>query len=56
MIDLKPCPFCGSDRVFLCEREDIYKMVCLNCLATGPEYRNISGCIRKWNKAIRKEG
>ena len=53
--EVRPCPFCGSERVFLCERKDIYKMVCLNCFATGPEYRNMSGCIRRWNKAIRKE-
>lgn len=54
-LKVKGCPFCGSERVFLCERKDIYKMVCLNCFATGPEYRNMSGCIRRWNKAIRKE-
>lgn len=54
--EVRPCPYCGSERVFLCERRDIYNMVCLNCFATGPEYRNMSGCIRRWNKAIRKEG
>ena len=54
-LEIKVCPFFGSDRVFLCERKDVYKMICLNCFATGPEYRNMSGCIRKWNKAIRKE-
>lgn len=53
-LEIKSCPFCESERTFLCERKDIYKMVCLNCFATGPEYRNMSGCIRRWNKAMRK--
>lgn len=33
-MNLKPCPFCGSDRIVQGER---YFAMCVDCGATGPE-------------------
>lgn len=42
---MKPCPFCGSDRIVKGER---YFAMCINCGATGPERASENTPERKW--------
>lgn len=52
LLDAKPCPFCGSNRIVKGER---YFAMCVDCGATGPE-RNGDATVRKfvgdWNTRI----
>ena len=54
-MELKPCPFCGSDRVavhdWLNEHPDhSYCGFCKDCETEGSPSKSVQGVIDKWNK------
>ena len=48
-ITLKPCPFCGSDRVQLLTFYDSFVRCCV-CLANSPPARRQDTAVRRWNR------
>ena len=50
MVDLKPCPFCGCDRIevrYLCIRPYV---ICMRCHAQIPCYNNYAKAKEAWNR------
>ena len=48
-IELKPCPFCGSDDV-TCDRfEDVHYVECCDCCAKVETYNGIEDAVKTWN-------
>ena len=56
MSELKPCPFCGYDRI--ADTKEIFpgKAQCTNCGATAPNWntRPIEDALRAENELLRK--
>ena len=50
MKKLLPCPFCGSDDVYLMERGQRTEVQCGKCFARGGPHALRGGAINKWNK------
>lgn len=50
MSELKPCPFCGSERVNVAEIVGDFFAVCGNCGAQGKQRATISDAIGAWNR------
>ena len=50
-MNLKPCPFCGSERISYVFDEDLfgYAMSCESCFARGPVYGEHHDCEQEWN-------
>jgi len=52
--DLKPCPFCGSENVWIDRKnwEPYLVLVCgnENCSANGPWDLGQSGAVERWNE------
>lgn len=48
-IELKPCPFCGSEDVSCGRFEDIYYVECWDCSASVETYNGIEDAIAGWN-------
>lgn len=54
--ELKPCPFCGSDRIALDEeyneiiKEPMYRVECWNCGGTGCDTYDKDKAIKAWNQ------
>lgn len=49
-IELKPCPFCGSDDVvFGAGLEDEYYVECWDCSAKVESYNGMEDAIAGWN-------
>lgn len=57
--ELKPCPFCGSGKVYVDAIRDnngVLLVVCIccdSCNAKGPLEITIERAIKKWNEAKR---
>lgn len=49
-IELKPCPFCGSNDLEDLENEDYYKIKCRVCWAMCGYKRGLKAAILNWNK------
>lgn len=50
MSDLKPCPFCGSDRVYGTKaRNGVYRVECWCCGASVESVYGIEKAIKWWN-------
>ena len=49
MSELKPCPFCRSERVNVAEIAGNFFAVCGNCSAQGKQMATISGSVGTWN-------
>ena len=48
-IELKPCPFCGSENV-TCDRfEDVHYVECWDCSAKIESYSGLDDVIADWN-------
>lgn len=55
MAELKPCPFCGYEKVRIIKHNldcgTIYQGYCLKCGTLGPDYGNTEQqAIDAWNK------
>lgn len=56
MAELKPCPFCGSENVFVGERpignyENIFYFVkCDDCYCQTSSFRKADKAIEAWNR------
>ena len=48
-IELKPCPFCGSDDVICDMFEDVYFVECWDCCAKVESYNGLEDAIAGWN-------
>jgi Lar family restriction alleviation protein len=50
-MESKPCPFCGWENLetVLNRADDWYRVVCLDCGATGPGDGQITTAISLWN-------
>lgn len=55
-IELKPCPFCGSEDVSCDRLEDVYYVECWDCSAKVETYNGIEDAIAGWNsRAINRD-
>lgn len=51
-IELKPCPFCGSEDV-TCDRfEDVYYVECWDCSAKVETYNGMEDAVSGWNARV----
>lgn len=48
-IELKPCPFCGSDDVICDMFEDVYFVECWDCCAEVKSYNGLEDAVAGWN-------
>lgn len=48
-IELKPCPFCGSEGVICNRFEDVYYVECLGCSAKVESYNGLEDAVAGWN-------
>lgn len=58
MSDLKPCPFCGSDDVYVPmtdSRIDWYFVWCPGCCFAGPGRTKGQDAIEAWNRRAKDE-
>lgn len=52
---LKPCPFCGSDRITVQGIRDGQQPICKDCGArSGPEFHGKDGPTSAWQRACAK--
>ena len=49
-IELKPCPFCGSEDVFGDKLEDVYRVECWDCGAKIESYNKLEDAVAGWNR------
>ena len=49
-IELKPCPFCGSEDVAFTCLEDVSYVECWDCSAKVETYNGIEDAVKKWNR------
>ena len=54
MAELKPCDFCGNDKLFdfvrNYYRNDFIHLMCMKCFAQGPAAKDYSQAIDAWNR------
>ena len=51
MAELKPCPFCGKDRLYVHQDSaEEFIILCLKCGTTGPISPTEQQAIDAWNK------
>lgn len=48
-IELKPCPFCGSEGVICNRFEDVYYVECWDCTAKVESYNGAEDAVARWN-------
>ena len=48
-IELKPCPFCGSEDVTCDRLEDVYYVECWDCGAKIESYNGMEDAVAGWN-------
>lgn len=48
-IELKPCPFCGSDDVICDMFEDMYFVECWDCCVKVESCNGLEGALAGWN-------
>lgn len=54
-MEIKPCPFCGSDDLCVLELSDNSCVRCRKCYSYGPNGKDEENAIERWNSALRKE-
>lgn len=54
-MEIKPCPFCGSDYLSVPEWSNKSYVRCGKCHAHGPDGKDEENAIERWNSALRKE-
>lgn len=50
--NIKPCPFCGSEDIVVCDKGDAWSLYCWDCGAIGPTEKHRSDAIDAWNHRI----
>ena len=56
-MEIKPCPFCGSDRTYLTRSEVSqyrYWCECDNCKAQGPHQHEFQDAVGAWDDIARR--
>ena len=48
-IELRPCPFCGSEGVICNRFEDVHYVECLGCSAKVESYNGLEDAVAGWN-------
>lgn len=48
-VELKPCPFCGSEGVFRGMLEEVHYVECCDCCANVETYNGIEDAVKTWN-------
>lgn len=51
-IELKPCPFCGSDDVICDMFEDVYFVECWDCCAKVESCNGLEAAVVRWNTRV----
>ena len=51
-IELKPCPFCGSDDVFGDKLEDVYCVECWDCSAKVESCNGLEDAVAGWIQTL----
>lgn len=56
---LKPCPFCGKDKVSLVKEQYAYRVICINPNCHIPPFTNWQAtkqeAINDWNRRVENE-
>lgn len=60
MSDYEPCPFCGSEKIFMIENKDnwLWSVTCYDCSVLGPLCPDEASAKAWWNKRgkMKEEG
>lgn len=62
MSELKPCPFCGSEHIYIekyeCEVGERWRVICLDCMCTidPGTIQKMALAVKAWNRRIYEEG
>ena len=54
-MNLRYCPFCGSNELTCQQDITRFRVVCNDCGAMGPDYRERKVAISAWNSRINEE-
>ncbi len=49
-LPLKPCPFCGSDKVYFVETGQKYGVVCFGCMVSTESKNTKETAQKQWNR------
>lgn len=47
--EVRPCPFCGSERLMLANGSNSAWVSCRNCLTMGPSCESAEEAVKTWN-------
>ena len=58
MAKLKPCPFCGSDDLIVCEskKRAYFYVSCYECGAECGGCEGLEEAIEEWNRRVKEDG
>ena len=54
MAEFKPCPFCGSEDVEICQIHELYAVFCYSCHAKSCECSTVEKAVEAWNRRAKK--
>lgn len=52
--ELKPCPFCVSEDVEICQIHELYAVFCYSCHAKSCECSTVEKAAEAWNRRAKK--
>lgn len=47
--EVRPCPYCGSERLTLANGSNLSWVFCKNCTSMGPSCENAEEAVKTWN-------